>query len=544
MHTRLVSPPHSAQAAHCVHHHNRSTGPSLLRCSPSSFAPLHPLTAMTQAPGDAEEGGDPPTPLPALITMCEAAAASGDQQTRAAMERIVHLLSSSSTSPLVTSSLLADVGYDILHELLPLLSPSSTSTPATPQLLPLSSTLLHLISRFASPREIFLPLLSHLSSHTAPLATAAASSDASSLSPAAVAASHRFVVFLLPPFLQLLQRERHEGRRRQMLTALWGHLLVQSLALSPSADYLAALLAPLLPLLSPSSSSDVAVPLAFLGVYLPSSYPPSTPPPPTLLSALSFLSASPLLSPSSIIPLVHRRQGLEGRLRELRLEAWEVSEETEAEMARRREEEEEKGGEGEDGADDWDDAGQAEGAERVDEQKRAELRAVKAELAALPQWSVDGLTCYLLLLLHPLSPAAAPPPLLCRVLHPRAPSFPRAGVSCYPSSAPSSTARPCRGSPVCSWTSPARGWRRWTRRRSASVRAVARSSRRMRPCGCWPSASPPASCRAGVSRPPPPPPRCCPPSSRASPPPRAHVSCSSSSCNARTPRCRRCSSPA
>ena len=47
----------------------------------------------------------------------------------------------------------------------------------------------------------------------------------------------------------------------------------------------------------------------------------------------------------------------------------------------------------------------------MDAKKRAELRTVKAELATLPQWSVEGLTCYLLLLLHPISsPSPTPAP--------------------------------------------------------------------------------------------------------------------------------------
>ena len=335
-----------------------------------------------------------PLSLSAVVDLCRRCIAdeSIEATARLALERILHLLHPSPTtfptSATEAAPIIAEVGYDVLHELLPLLP-----SPSEP-LQQLSGSLLQLISAEASPREIFLPLLSHLSSSISLLSSSPSPPSASALS-----SNRHLVRLLLPSFLLLLTREKHERRRQQQLHSLWETLLPTALALSPSANFLSELATPLLPLLSPSSSAHVAIPLALLSAYLPSAYPliPPSPPPPVVESLLSFLSSSPLLALPSLVPLVRRSHHLEGRLSQLRSESWEVTEETEVEMKRRTEEKGEGGG-GEE--DDWAESEEAEGEEESEKGKRAELRTVKAELAALPQWNVDCLTCYLLLLTH------------------------------------------------------------------------------------------------------------------------------------------------
>ena len=187
-----------------------------------------------------------------------------------------------------------------------------------------------------------------------------------------------------------------------MLTSLWGHSLVTALSLSPSAEYLAEVTEPLLPFLSPASPSHVAVLLSLLGAALPSFYPLPHSCPPVIPALQTFLSSSPLLSPPDLLPQLRRRHRLEGRLRALRSESWDISQETEDELDQQRE--------GRTSDDDWgDDADDAEVEDAGEKVQRAELRTVKAELATFPQWSWEGLTCYVLLLLtpassHPLAP--------------------------------------------------------------------------------------------------------------------------------------------
>ena len=317
---------------------------------------------------------------------------------RAALEGVVARLSAhtSSTSADVASCM-EEEGYEVLHDLLPLLSPASIAASqrsfSAPPLAALCGALLHAVCAHASPREIFLPLLSHTSSHVSALSSATTSPSAE-----AVSESVAFVSFLLPSFLTLLTRERHARRRAEMLSSLWGTLFVTAFALSPTDSYLSQLLSPLLPQLSPAAAQDVAIPLAYLAVYLPAVYPTPIPPPPVVASLVSFLAACPLLSLPTLVQYMGRRQQLEAELRRLRLDAWDVTEDTEAEMKRMTEEAAEAGGDG------WDDTAtddsvHAQQQQQHDQQQRAELRAVRAELGTLPALSMEGATCYLLLLI-------------------------------------------------------------------------------------------------------------------------------------------------
>ena len=360
---------------------------------------------MTQMQSDAALSAPVPAPsLSQLLTDCNAALDSvpaSSTVTRQHLQRIIDLLTSCNTTASSSSAAAAlqDVGYELLDDLLPLISPASiaaaSASPPSPLSSPLLSgclsSLLMAVASSAPPRELLLPLLSHLSSHLTSLS--------SPLSPQQEAESLAFVRFLLPACELLMSRESHRGRADHQWRSLYAALLVPFLSLCKSDAALSVTLTPaVIASLSPSQPQTVSLALLYLAAYLPHHYPLPSSPHPLLLRLLAVIGESELQSSERLLQLQDEKWRAETRLRQLRSEAWEVTEEEEQEMGRREQETQAQWD------DDDDDAAEAEDAKEEKQetvrQRRRELRQVKAQLSSLPPYTAPALSCFLLVRLQ------------------------------------------------------------------------------------------------------------------------------------------------
>ena len=326
----------------------------------------------------------------------------------ARIHTLVHQLNSHippSTSPAL-SDLFADVGYDILHSLLPLLTPDSLqSTVAGPSVVrEVAESVLSCTVLYGSPREVFLPLLSHLSAHVTPLAQRQEEEDEQKQQqpvderkqpPLVEQPNVPYVLLLLPYFVCLLQREKHATRQASMFRSL-SALLAAFFVAVPTDEALTAVLSPLRPVLQADNEAHTGLLLSLLAAYLPPHYPqPSTQPSPAaslLFSLLPDTAVSATFNLATLTTYLRRRQSLTQQLSTMRQQSWELTEDEEN-ITRTQHEIWHAAASVDDEADDEVEAEQDE----QERQRRAELRHTKAQLAALPPFPPAGLVCLVLL---------------------------------------------------------------------------------------------------------------------------------------------------
>ena len=321
----------------------------------------------------------------------------------ARVNTLVHELTSHlppSPSPSL-ADLFADVGYDIVHSLLPLVSPDLIRTAAVKDV---ADSVLSCAVLYGSPREVFLPLLSHLSAHVTPLAQQEEEKqqqqqqqqqhiDELKQQPTVEQPSIPYVSFLLPYFVCLLQREKHAARQVSMFKSL-SSLLAAFFTAAPTDEALIALLSPLQPILRVDNEAHVGLLLSLLASYLPPHYPqPLLLPSPAftlLLSLLPDTAASTTFNLVTLTSYLQRRQSLSQQLSTMRQQSWELTEDEEH-ITRVQHQ---SWHAADDEADDDDEDDEQDEQER---QRRGELRHTKAQLAALPSYPPAGVVCLVLL---------------------------------------------------------------------------------------------------------------------------------------------------
>ena len=307
-------------------------------------------------------------------------------------------------SPSFLAELFADdVGYDILHCLLPLVSADSLQSAAGggSEVREVAGAVLTCCVLYGSPREVFLPLLSHLSAHITPLAQQQEEKQQQLVdehkqrTSTVVQPSIPYVSFLLPYFVCLLQREKHAGRSASMFKSL-SALLAAFFAAIPSEAALTAVLSPLRPVLQVDCEAHTALLLSLLALFLPPHYPQlASHPSPAfslLLSSLPNTATSATFHLAALTAYLHRRQLLTQQLSAMRQQSWELTEDEES-MTRAQHESWHAAATADDEADD-DEEDEADEAER---QRRGELRHTKAQLAALPPYPPAGVVCLVLM---------------------------------------------------------------------------------------------------------------------------------------------------
>ena len=364
---------------------------------------------------------------PSLATLLDQLSRMEDAATSQSIPAInsarVHTFVNELTSHIPPSSppdlpdLFADVGYDILHSLLPLLSPDSLCPPATKaadaEVLTVrlvADDVLTCTVLYGSPREVFLPLQSHLSAHITPLAQQQEEKQQQHTfderkQPPHVQqpqASIPYVSFFLPYFVCLLQREKHATRQASMLKSL-SSLLAAFFAALPTDEALAAILLPLQPLLQSANEVHVGLLLSLLSSYLPPHYPLPSPqllhPVSLLLSLLPDTTSSAIFNLAALTTYLRRRQQLTQQLTSLREQSWELTEDEE-QLTHTQHQTWHATTASATAADDHDVDIDSDDDQQQDEQeraRRAELRHTKAELAALPPYPPAGIVCLLLL---------------------------------------------------------------------------------------------------------------------------------------------------
>ena len=360
------------------------------------------MSALTEARlVDATSAPSLSTLLEQLNALEDAAPNCSDVVDQTRIHTLVHELTSHlppSTSPSVLSDLFADVGYDILHSLLPLVSPDSLQSSSAVK--DVADSVLTCTVLYGSPREVYLPLLSHLSAHITPLAQQQEEeklpqADERKQPPAVGHPSLPYVSFLLPYFVCLLHREKHAARQSSMFHSL-SSLLAAFFAAVPTNESLAALLTPLQTVLQPENAAHVGLLLSLLASYLPPHYPQLVSQPSSdfalLLSLLPDTTASATFNLPALASYLRRRQLLTLQLSTMRQQSWELTEDEES-LTRAHRESWHAVSTADDEADDDEEEEQDDEEER---QRRGELRQTKAQLAALPPYPPAGIVCLVL----------------------------------------------------------------------------------------------------------------------------------------------------
>ena len=334
------------------------------------------------------------------LSRLEAAAHSNAvEQTR--INTLIHELTSHlapSNSPSL-SDIFADVGYEILHSLLPLVSPDSIRPTAAGEstVRDVADSVLTCTVLYGSPREVFLPLLSHLSAHITPLAQQQEEKqqpiDERKQQPTVEPPSLPYVLFLLPYFVCLLQREKHVARQASMFKSL-SSLLAAFFAALPTDEALTALLSPMRSVLRRENEVHVGWLLSLLASYLPPHYrQPSSQPAlafSLLMSLLPDTSTAADFHLAALTTYLRRRQSLTEQLSTMRQQSWEITEDEEN-LTRVQHESWHAAGTADDEADDEEEQDEEE------RTRRSELRQTKAQLAALPPYPPAGIVCLVLL---------------------------------------------------------------------------------------------------------------------------------------------------